>query len=179
MSKNDPFGFDISAAKDKKRKTKGRRGMSGAFETSTRICEREGCNEPGQYRAPKNPRNLDDYFWFCKEHVREYNANWNYFQGQSEEEFQQFIDNATVWERPTKPFGKSAQEDKWARHGVSDPLEILGANGTAPEARWGVLPIPKLLYPETSTFPFTSAAFRGPSAEGGHYFLPRTFLGFQ
>ena len=31
MSKNDPFGFDISAAKDKKRKTKGRRGMSGAF----------------------------------------------------------------------------------------------------------------------------------------------------
>ena len=29
MSKNDPFGFDISAAKDKKRKTKGRRGMSG------------------------------------------------------------------------------------------------------------------------------------------------------
>ena len=79
MSKNDPFGFDISAAKDKKRKTKGRRGMSGAFETSTRTCEREGCDEPGQYRAPKNPRNLDDYFWFCKEHVRDYNANWNYF----------------------------------------------------------------------------------------------------
>ena len=81
MSSNDPFGFDISAAKDKKRKNKGRRGMSGAFETSTRICEKQGCNEPGQYRAPKNPRNLDDYFWFCKDHVREYNANWNYFQG--------------------------------------------------------------------------------------------------
>lgn len=135
MSKNDPFGFDISAAKDKKRKARGRRGMSGAFETSTRICDREGCDKPGQYRAPKNPRNLDDYFWFCKEHVREYNANWNYFQGQSEEEFQKFIDNATVWERPTKPFGRAAQEQKWARHGVSDPLEILGANGTAPEAR--------------------------------------------
>ena len=135
MSRNDPFGFDISAAKDKKRKNKGRRGMSGAFETSTRTCDKQGCDEPGQYRAPKNPRNLDDYFWFCKDHVREYNANWNYFQGQSEEEFQQFIDNATVWERPTKPFGRSAAEDKWARHGVSDPLEILGANGTAPEAR--------------------------------------------
>lgn len=134
MSSNDPFGFDISAAKDKKRRAKGRRGMSGAFETSTRICEKQGCNEPGQYRAPKNPRNLDDYFWFCKEHVREYNQNWNYFQGQSEEEFQQFLDNATVWERPTKPFGR-AQEQAWARHGVSDPLEILGANGTSPEAR--------------------------------------------
>lgn len=134
MSSNDPFGFDISAAKDKKRRAKGRRGMSGAFETSTRICEKQGCNEPGQYRAPKNPRNLDDYFWFCKEHVREYNQNWNYFQGQSEEEFQQFLDNATVWERPTKPFGR-VQEQAWARHGVSDPLEILGANGTSPEAR--------------------------------------------
>ena len=134
MSKNDPFGFDISAAKDKKRRAKGRRGMSGAFETSTRVCDKQGCEEPGQYRAPKNPRNLDDYFWFCKEHVREYNANWNYFQGQSEEEFQQFLDNATVWERPTKPFGR-AQEQAWARHGISDPLEILGANGTAPEAR--------------------------------------------
>lgn len=134
MSSNDPFGFDISAAKDKKRRSKGRRGMSGAFETSTRICDKQGCNERGQYRAPKNPRHLDDYFWFCKDHVREYNQNWNYFQGQSEEEFQQFLENATVWERPTKPFGK-AQEQAWARHGVNDPLEILGANGTSPEVR--------------------------------------------
>ena len=109
--------------------------MSGAFETSTRRCDKPGCQEPGQYRAPKSPRNLDYYYWFCKDHVREYNLNWNYFQGQSEAEFQEFLDNATVWERPTKPFGKAAQEDKWARHGVSDPLEILGANGTNPEVR--------------------------------------------
>ena len=135
MSNSDPFGFDISAASDKKRRAKGRRGMSGAFETSTRRCDKEGCNQPGQYRAPKNPRNLDDYFWFCKVHVREYNANWNYFQGQSEAEFQEFLDNATVWERPTKPFGRSAKEQKWARHGIDDPLEILGANGTNPELR--------------------------------------------
>ena len=49
MSNSDPFGFDISAASDKKRKAKGRRGMSGAFETSTRRCDKEGCNQPGQY----------------------------------------------------------------------------------------------------------------------------------
>ncbi|TWI32913.1 DnaJ-like protein [Paracoccus sulfuroxidans] len=109
--------------------------MSGAFETSTRRCDKEGCDLPGQYRAPKSPRALDDYYWFCKDHVREYNLNWNYFQGQSEAEFQQFLDNATVWERPTKPFGRSTQEQKWARHGVDDPLDILGANGTNPEVR--------------------------------------------
>lgn len=135
MHSKDPFGFDMSAASDKKRRAKGRRGMSGAFETSTRVCDREGCDLPGQYRAPKSPRALDDYFWFCKDHVREYNLNWNYFQGQSEEEFQRFLDNATVWERPTRPFGRGTQEQAWARHGVEDPLEILGANGTAPETR--------------------------------------------
>lgn len=135
MTTNDPFQFDLSAAKDKKRRSKGRRGMSGAFETSTRVCDKEGCNEPGKYRAPKSPRNLEDYYWFCKDHVREYNLNWNYFQGQSEAEFQEFLDNATVWERPTKPFGRAAEEQKWARHGVSDPLEILGGNGTSAENR--------------------------------------------
>lgn len=135
MSSSDPFAFDISAASDKKRRTKGRRGMSGAFETSTRRCDKEGCGEAGQYRAPKSPRMLEDYFWFCKDHIREYNLNWNYFQGQSEAEFQEFLDNATVWDRPTKPFARSAQDQKWARHGVDDPLEILGANGTNPEVR--------------------------------------------
>jgi hypothetical protein len=93
MQSKDPFGFDMSAASDKKRRSKGRRGMSGAFETSTRGCDHAGCKEPGQYRAPKSPRALDDYYWFCKEHVREYNLNWNYFQGQSEEEFQRFLDS--------------------------------------------------------------------------------------
>ncbi|MDO5630397.1 MAG: J domain-containing protein [Paracoccus sp. (in: a-proteobacteria)] len=135
MTSNDPFGFDISAAKDKKRRSKGRRGMSGAIETSTRTCDKAGCDLPGQYRAPKSPRNLEDYYWFCKDHVREYNLNWNYFQGQSEAEFQQFLDNATVWERPTKPFGRAAQEQAWARHGISDPMEILGDNATSPEVR--------------------------------------------
>ncbi|MDO5622113.1 MAG: J domain-containing protein [Paracoccus sp. (in: a-proteobacteria)] len=139
---NDPFNFDISAAKDKKRRNKGRRGMSGAFETSTRRCDKAGCDLPGQYRAPKSPKALDEYYWFCKDHVREYNLNWNYFQGQSEAEFQEFLDNATVWERPTKPFSKSAREQAWARHGVADPLEILGENGTNPAHRAG--PVRKL-----------------------------------
>ncbi|MCB1399379.1 MAG: J domain-containing protein [Rhodobacteraceae bacterium] len=131
MSRNDPFGFDISAASDKKRRQKGKRGMSGAFETSTRICDKEGCNEPGQYRAPKSPKVLDDYFWFCKDHVREYNLNWNYFQGQSEAEFQAFLDNATVWERPTRPFARAKDEARgWERHGISDPMELLGQNAT-------------------------------------------------
>lgn len=105
--------------------------MSGASETSTRKCEHAGCEEPGNYRAPKSPDILDDYWWFCREHAREYNLKWNFFSGQTEEELQKSIDNARVWDRPTKPFNKTTEEGRaWARLGVEDPHEILGANGT-------------------------------------------------
>ncbi len=131
MTRSDPFGFDISAASDKKRRVKGKRGMSGAFETSTRACDHKGCAQAGQYRAPKSPDTLDDYFWFCRDHVREYNLKWNFFHGATEEEFEKFIDKDRVWGRETKPFGKRGDEDRaWQRLGVSDPMEILGANAT-------------------------------------------------
>ena len=131
MTRPDPFGFDISAASDKKKRAKGRRGMSGAFETSTRACDHAGCAEAGQYRAPKSPDQLDEYFWFCKEHIREYNLKWNFFHGTSDEEFQKFLDKDRVWGRETKPFAKKGDEDRaWARLGIEDPMEILGANAT-------------------------------------------------
>ena len=65
MANPDPFGFDLRVSSDKKKRTRGKRGMSGAFETSTRECEHPGCTEQGQYRAPKSPVVLDDYYWFC------------------------------------------------------------------------------------------------------------------
>jgi hypothetical protein len=131
MAKGDPFGFDISVGADKKRRTKGRRGMSGAFETSTRACEHPGCAEAGQYRAPKPPDILDEYLWFCREHVREYNLKWNFFSGSTEEEFQAQIDKDRVWERPTRPFAKMGEEARaWSRLGIADPHEVLGDNAT-------------------------------------------------
>jgi hypothetical protein len=131
MTRSDPFGFDISAASDKKKRTKGRRGMSGAFETSSRACDHVACEEAGQYRAPKSPDHLDEYFWFCKDHVREYNLKWNFFQGSNEEDFQKFLDKDRVWGRETKPFSKQGAEDRaWARLGVEDPMEILGDKAT-------------------------------------------------
>jgi hypothetical protein len=130
MTKSDPFGFDMSVSSAKKRKTRGKRGMSGAFETSNRICEHEGCDEPGQYRAPKSPDNLDEYYWFCKTHVREYNLKWNFFHGTTEEEMEAQIDNDRVWGRKTKPFRKSEEQRAWSRLGVDDPHEVLGDKAT-------------------------------------------------
>jgi hypothetical protein len=131
MSRNDPFGFNISAAADKRRRAKGKRGMSGAFETSSQGCDHPGCDLPGQYRAPKSPERLDEYLWFCKDHVREYNLKWNYFQGTTDEEFQRFVERDRVWGRPTRPFGNGEGEDRaWARLGIGDPMELLGQNAT-------------------------------------------------
>ncbi len=127
----DPFGFDLSVSSDKKKRQRTRRGMSGAFETSTRACEHPGCEETGQYRAPKSPDDLDEFYWFCKDHVREYNLKWNFFNGQTEEEMNAQMDKDRVWERETKPFGKKSEEQRaWSRLGIEDPHQILGENAT-------------------------------------------------
>ncbi|WP_102226446.1 J domain-containing protein [Acidimangrovimonas sediminis] len=130
MTKGSPFEFDISVSSDKKRRNRGKRGMSGAFETSTRVCEHPGCTEAGQYRAPRSPDHLDEYRWFCRDHVREYNLKWNFFSGQTEEEFEQMLDNDRVWGRATKPFADAKETRAWHRLGVEDPHEILGENAT-------------------------------------------------
>jgi hypothetical protein len=125
-----PFDFDIRVSADKKRRTRGRRGMSGAVETSTRQCEHPSCELPGQYRAPKSPDAVDDYWWFCRDHVREYNLRWNFFADQSEDEMLETMENARVWGRATQPFGRPEERRAWSRLGVEDPMEILGDKAT-------------------------------------------------
>lgn len=130
MRKDDPFGFDMSVSSSKKKNPRGRRGMSGASETSTRVCEKPDCQEAGKYRAPKNPDVLDDYYWFCKDHVREYNLGWNFFENTTEAEVNAQASKDRVWERETKPFGRSEEQRAWARLGVDDPHQVLGQNAT-------------------------------------------------
>ena len=50
-----------------------------------RTCDQAGCGQPGDYPAPKAP-NSDAKWWFCAEHVAEYNKGWDYFAGLSDEE---------------------------------------------------------------------------------------------
>ena len=128
-SKPDPFGFDMSVSSAKKKNPRGRRGMSGASETSVRVCHHDGCEEPGKYRAPKAPDVLDDFYWFCKDHVREYNLKWNFFDGTTEAELNAQMSKDKVWERQTKPLG-DPEARAWARLGIEDPHQVLGANAT-------------------------------------------------
>ena len=54
-------------------------------EDKERKCDHPGCDKAGEYRAPKD-RRLKEYYWFCLDHVQEYNARWNYYAGEIPDE---------------------------------------------------------------------------------------------
>jgi hypothetical protein len=60
-------------------------GAKGRAATRVRLCDREGCSEPGDRPAPKAP-NSPERWMFCEAHAAEYNKNWNYFAGLTAEE---------------------------------------------------------------------------------------------
>jgi hypothetical protein len=68
-----------------------------------RLCDHPGCTAGGDHRAPRSRDRLDAFFWFCLDHVRAYNAQWNYYAGMSAAEIEAEIRNDTVWQRPTWP----------------------------------------------------------------------------
>jgi len=125
-----PFEFDIRVSSAKAKKTTGRRGMTGASEVANRACDFPGCKLKGAFRAPKSPDVLDEFYWFCKDHIKEYNLKWNYFGTATAEEFAALQERDRLWERETKPFSRKDDGNSWARLGVNDPLEILGDKAT-------------------------------------------------
>jgi len=57
-------------------------GATSGGAAKVRLCDREGCDLPGDRPAPKAP-NSRDRWHFCEAHAAEYNKNWNYFEGLS------------------------------------------------------------------------------------------------
>jgi hypothetical protein len=130
MPERPPFDFDMRVSADKKRRKAGRAAGSAAG-AGTRLCDFAGCGKPGEHRAPKSPERLDEFWWFCKDHAREYNLKWNFFQGTTDAEFAEFLSRDRVWGRATQPFGRKPDEGRaWARMGISDPADLLGEKAT-------------------------------------------------
>ena len=74
-------------------------------DVSIRFCDVPDCRVEAEHRAPKSPGRLNDYFWFCLEHVRTYNKSWNYYANMSDDQVEDAIRKATTWERPSWRFG--------------------------------------------------------------------------
>jgi DnaJ-domain-containing protein 1 len=64
-----------------------------------------GCGAPGEYRAPKSRTQLNEYWWFCLEHVRAYNAGWDFYKGMTPGQIEAQMRADTSWQRPSWPLG--------------------------------------------------------------------------
>ena len=93
-------------------------------------CEHPGCLKPGEYRAPMGREREGQYFCFCIDHVREYNATYNYFTGMSDEAISKYQKEAVVGHRPTWSMGvnrtgKGHREE--GRDTSDDPVGVFRA----------------------------------------------------
>ena len=135
MQNKSFLDYDISVSADKKRRSK-RSSTSGGFESSIRTCEIDGCSEEAKYRAPKSPKDLENFHWFCLKHVKEYNTRWNFFKNHSEEEFEKEVNLSKTWGRKTKPFGSKSSVNRAhsdgnsrLRFGIEDPYGFIDSLG--------------------------------------------------
>ncbi|MCH2546792.1 MAG: J domain-containing protein [Alphaproteobacteria bacterium] len=64
-------------------------------------CDMPGCELGGEYKAPFSPQELNKYRWFCLDHVRDYNASWDYFTGMHASQIEDFMKDAMLGHRPT------------------------------------------------------------------------------
>lgn len=99
-----------------------------------RGCQWGGCERDGLYRAPRSRRELHRYWWFCLEHVREYNAAWNYYAGMSDNEVEADIRFDTVWQRPSWRLGVANPGCAWRTARFHDGFETFDAYSSAPPA---------------------------------------------
>lgn len=65
------------------------------------LCQWKGCQVPGQHRAPMGRGREGKYYLFCLEHVRQFNASYNYFDGWSSADVEAFQKEAIIGHRPT------------------------------------------------------------------------------
>jgi hypothetical protein len=102
----------------------------GRIEGAEQPCAAPGCEEAGEFRAP-GPRSSSfdgpgDYRWFCLDHVRQFNAGYDFFAGMSADEILAAQSPYAGWERETRAFSPTAGIDeapRWADY--ADPLEAI------------------------------------------------------
>ena len=103
----------------------------GRHDNTGRACEAPGCSEAGEFRAPGNRGHSYDgpgqYRWFCLDHVREFNAGYDWFEGMSAEEMYHAQHPAAGWRTESNAFRADAGIDglpRWAD--FDDPLDAIG-----------------------------------------------------
>ena len=151
-------------------------------------CNFPGCNELGPFRAPQGRDREGQFFCFCLEHVREYNASYNYFNGMSADDVANYQRDALTGHRPTWTMGSNRSgkgfREEGGGEGTGDPLGMFRAETGAragrrkepPKPRVGIAAakaLDKLGLDETAGAPDVKARYKDlvkrlhPDANGG------------
>ncbi|MFP6746331.1 MAG: J domain-containing protein [Alphaproteobacteria bacterium] len=102
--------------------------------TPSRTCDFAGCQAEADHRAPKSKTNLDEFYWFCLEHVAAYNRSWDYFTGMDQDEIEKFRTEAVTGHRPTWKLGERGYK-AWANGRVRDHHGMFVHPDGGPAAR--------------------------------------------
>ena len=104
----------------------------GRYDNAGRRCAAPGCDEAGEFRAPgQRAPSFDgpgEWRWLCLEHVREFNAGYDWFEGMSADEILAAQSPVAGWRPETRAFRADAGAGgvpRWAD--FDDPLEAIGA----------------------------------------------------
>jgi len=107
-----------------------RKHFHGRVEGKAEPCAAPGCAAPGEFRAPSADRAGFDgpgaWRWLCLDHVREFNAAYNWFEGMTPEEISAAQNPYGGWDRETRAFAANGSPGpRWAD--FHDPLDAIGA----------------------------------------------------
>ena len=87
-------------------------------------CQWRGCSAAGLHRAPQGRGREGRYYLLCIDHVREFNASYNYFSGMSNAEVEAYQKDSITGHRPTWKVGANS----WA-HGTRHGQGQAGEHG--------------------------------------------------
>lgn len=99
---------------------------------SDRPCAVNGCGEAGEFRAPPQDGNNSAsegprWRWLCLDHVKEFNAKYNFFSGMTPDEIEAAQRPFAGWERETRAFSSNAASPPPKWQDFTDPLDAVGA----------------------------------------------------
>lgn len=110
------------------------RGYGSSREAAkVRLCDRHGCEEPGNCPAPKAP-NSRERWYFCQSHAAEYNSRWDYFEGleKAEAEARERSESSeAAGYRSAAHYGWAAAGDGTRSADEMRALELLGLEADA------------------------------------------------
>ncbi|WP_439574006.1 J domain-containing protein [Phreatobacter sp.] len=105
MKLESPLFDSIRVKPEDDRRARARPGM--------RVCAFAGCKCEATHRAPLGRDREGEFLWLCLDHVREYNASYNYFAGMSDSAVAAYQKDALTGHRPTWSVGVNS----WTRDG--------------------------------------------------------------